>query len=83
MDKIFYNESSAVKLGWSPDWFGASHFDEELLKKVKKFQQEHGLTADGFVGPTTYRRIWTEREASLADYRPRRLPTGTNLILSQ
>ena len=35
MDKIFYNESSAVKLGWSPDWFGASHFDEELLKKVE------------------------------------------------
>ena len=73
MDKIFYNESSAVKLGWSPDWFGASHFDEELLKKVKKFQQEHGLTADGLVGPTTYRRIWTEREASLADYRPKNI----------
>lgn len=71
MDKIFYNESSAVKLGWSPDWFGATHFDEELLKKVKKFQQEHGLSADGLVGPTTYRRIWTEREASLADYRPK------------
>ena len=73
MDKIFYNESSAVKLGWSPDWFGASHFDEELLKKVKKFQQEHGLSADGLVGPTTYRRIWTEREASLADYRPKNI----------
>jgi len=71
MDKIFYNESSAVKLGWSPDWFGATHFDEELLKKVKKFQQEHGLSTDGLVGPTTYRRIWTEREASLADYRPK------------
>ena len=82
MDKIFYNESSAVKLGWSPDWFGASHFDEELLKKVKKFQQEHGLTADGLVGPTTYRRIWTERKHRLPTIDLRTLPTGTNLILS-
>ena len=22
MDKIFYNEGSAAKLGWTPDWFG-------------------------------------------------------------
>lgn len=73
MDKIFYNESSAVKLGWSPDWFGATHFDEDLLKKVKAFQRENGLTADGLVGPTTYRRIWTEREASLSDYRPKNI----------
>ena len=73
MDKIFYNESSAVKLGWSPDWFGATHFDEELLEKVEEFQREYGLTADGLVGPTTYRRIWTQREASLADYRPKNI----------
>ena len=75
MDKIFYNESSSAKLGWTPDWFGASHFDEDLLKKVRVFQKEHGLTADGLVGPTTYRRIWTEREASLMEHAPRELRT--------
>jgi len=45
MDKIFYNESSAVKLGWSPDWFGATHFDEVLLEKVRTFPRDYCLTA--------------------------------------
>ena len=35
MDKVFYNEGSAAKLGWSPDWFGASEFDEDLIKKIR------------------------------------------------
>ena len=67
IDKNFYNEASAAKLDWDPSWFGENEFDEELIRAVKKFQRAHGLTADGLVGPTTYRRIWTSREASISD----------------
>jgi len=69
MDKDFYNSSSAAKLGWAPDWFGCIEFDYNLVKAVKKWQRAKGLTGDGLVGPMTYRRIWTEREASISDYK--------------
>ncbi len=62
MDKIFYNESSSESLGWSPDWLGASDFDDDLIKRIVAFQKKHGLKADGLLGPGTYRRLWTERE---------------------
>ena len=68
MDKIFYNEASAAKLGWEPDWFGAEEIDEDLIEKVIEFQKSLGLTADGLVGPTTHRRIWTQRESKLSSY---------------
>ena len=64
MDKIFYNQASAEKLGWLPEWFGVQENDEDLVKAAKKWQRSMGLKADGLVGPTTYRRIWTERAAS-------------------
>ena len=70
MDKIFYNEAASVKLGWEPEWFGATEIDEVLVRNVKKFQKEHGLTADGLVGPTTFRRAWTQREAEIEKYQP-------------
>ncbi len=70
MDKDFYNSSSAAKLGWEPEWFGCSEFDHELVKAVQKWQRANGLKADGLVGPTTYRRIWTEREANISDHKP-------------
>jgi len=28
-------------------------YDDELIKKVKAFQAQHGLAADGIVGPVT------------------------------
>ena len=34
MDKIFYNEGSAAKLGWTPDWFGCDDFDDDLLRFI-------------------------------------------------
>ena len=71
MDKDFYNSSSASKLGWEPSWFGCDEFDVNLVKAVQKWQKENGLKADGLVGPATYRRIWTEREANITDHTPR------------
>jgi len=63
MDKVFYNKSSADSLGWEPEWFGVRHHDEKLVKAIRKWQKDRGLTADGLCGPSTYRRIWTERDA--------------------
>jgi len=68
IDKEFYNEASAAKLGWDPTWFGQCHFDKKLTLAIKKFQRENGLTADGLCGPGTFRRLWTYREANIADY---------------
>ena len=83
MDKIFYNQASAAKLGWAPEWFGAYEFDEDLLKKIRNFQRMHRLTADGMCGPTTYRRLWTDREAKLEHYEPveRKGGSKTNHII--
>jgi len=67
MDKVFYNKSSAESLGWKPEWFGAKHHDEILVKKIRKWQKESGFTADGLCGPDTYRRIWTDRESQITD----------------
>ncbi|MCK4709071.1 MAG: peptidoglycan-binding protein, partial [Gammaproteobacteria bacterium] len=35
-------------------------YDEKLISRVKKFQAEHGLTADGIVGPVTIIHLNTE-----------------------
>ena len=69
MDKIFYNQASSEKLGWLPEWFGVQENDEDLVKAAKKWQRSMGLKADGLVGPTTYRRIWTERESKISHYK--------------
>ena len=68
MDKDFYNKSSADSLGWDPSWFGCEEFDFNLVKAVQKWQKVNSLTADGLVGPMTYRRIWTERESNISDW---------------
>ena len=67
MDKSFYNLASSEKLGWKPDWFGRglSEFDEDLEEAIAKFQKEHKLKADGLCGPSTFRRIITDRESRL------------------
>lgn len=62
-DKIFYNESSAKSLGWDPSWLGAKAFDQALIKKIKQFQKENGLKADGLLGPTTFRILKAHKEA--------------------
>ena len=83
MDKVFYNEASAAKLGWEPSWFGASAFDDRLLRAIRKWQKQNGLTADGLVGPVTFRRLWTEREAAIDDWKPQKVisNSGGNVIV--
>ena len=66
MDKVFYNQSSAAKLGWEPEWFGADQNDEECVDAIAAWQKKNGIGADGMCGPSTYRRIWTEREKDIS-----------------
>jgi hypothetical protein len=68
MDKVFYNKSSADSLDWEPSWFGVLYHDEKLVKAIRKWQKDNGLAADGLCGPSTYRRIWTERDANISSY---------------
>jgi|TARA_R110001583_G_scaffold16196_32_gene65906 hypothetical protein len=70
MDKVFYNKSSQDSLGWEPSWFGCDYNDDDLVAAIKKWQKDNGLTADGLVGPMTFRRVWTEREADISDHIP-------------
>ena len=66
VDKYFYNQASRAKLGWEMDWFDASD-EGELIRNIRAFQKKCGLSPDGLCGPTTFRRIWTEREANASE----------------
>ena len=66
MDKVFYNQASEKKLGWEPYWFGAAQNDEDCVDAIAAWQTENGITADGMCGPSTYRRIWTDRERDIS-----------------
>ena len=66
MDKVFYNRSSSKSLGWKPSWFGVLNHDDELVEAIAAWQSDNGITADGLCGPSTYRRIWTDREVNIS-----------------
>lgn len=66
-EKINYNKRKAAKYGWEPSWFGADVFDANLIVKIKEYQRENGLSADGMCGPSTFRHIWTERQQDEPD----------------
>ena len=70
-NKIFYNEGSASKLGWTPEWFGCNKFNEKLISAIERFQKKCKVTADGCCGPSTYRRVLNERVANLEEHAPR------------
>jgi len=76
IDKIFYNEASASRLDWDPTWFGCLNFDEDLINAIKNWQKKHGILGDGLCGPTTFRRVWTEREMSISDHKPKKVMCG-------
>ena len=65
VDKEFYNEASASKLGWAADWFIPNHdlFDYKLTKAIKAYQVSRGLTGDGMCGPGTFRHINSDMES--------------------
>jgi len=63
---IDYNKRQAASVGWDPTWFDCFEFDNDLVDAIALFQKEYGLTADGYCGPSTYRRKYTER-VSLGD----------------
>jgi hypothetical protein len=68
IDKEFYNEASAAKLGWNPSWFACQSFDKKLTLAIKRWQRANNLTADGLCGPGTFRRVFTHREANISDH---------------
>jgi hypothetical protein len=70
IDKNFYNQASAAKLGWEPSWFGEKYYDENLVRAIKKWQRDHGAGADGLCGPMTFRRVWTERQEQIHYHEP-------------
>ena len=82
MDKDFYNESSAAKLGWEPEWFGCDEFDDDLADAIAKYQKARGMGADGLCGPGTFRVIYNERMADLEEYRPANSSVGEKFIIS-
>lgn len=61
-------------------------FDRDLDRAVRAFQQQRGLTADGVVGPTTYRTL-DEARWRLGDrlltHMPGNLLTGDDVIALQ
>ena len=81
MDKEFYNEASAARLGWDASWFIPGHFeyDTKLTKAIREFQKEHGLTADGLCGPTTYRRLVAHIEQN-KEYKKQELSSTSSCI---
>jgi len=80
IDKNFYNQSSGANLGWDPTWFGEKYFDDELVRAIKKWQRIRDLSPDGLVGPMTFRRIWTERQAEIDEHKPE-TPAYSNYIV--
>ena len=60
-----YNIGTSEKLGWKPEWFGCSDFNEELIDAIKDFQKEMGISQDGMCGPGTFRRKFSQRAGEL------------------
>ena len=82
VDKDFYNEASAAKLGWEPSWFIPEYtlFDRKLQSAIRAFQREHRLLADGMCGPTTYRRILAHVEAQQEMMAITLMPEGSDVL---
>ena len=58
-----YNKNKSEALGWKPEWFGCSSFDQNLIDAIKDFQKRMGLTVDGMCGSGTFRVINAEMQS--------------------
>tara|TARA_R100001440_G_scaffold18073_2_gene30446 strand:+ start:5664 stop:6488 length:825 start_codon:yes stop_codon:yes gene_type:complete len=67
-----YNENSAKKYNWFPEWFDCFDFGEELTDSISRFQKRIGLKPDGLCGPVTIKAKYSERM--------KQIPIGNNLI---
>ena len=74
-----YNAQTSRKYGWLPSWFGCTDFDDILIRQVKKFQEEHNLSADGMVGSMTYRRIYNHRIQHVSTWE-RKMGGGSHIV---
>ena len=78
-----YNRDSIIKYKWAPTWFGGESLDEELVDLICEFQEDLGLTPDGMVGPSTYRRVLTDfqsRSENFSGEKSRKRRIETSLI---
>lgn len=75
MTAIEYNKKSSTRLGWSPEWFGYTEINDELIDDIKEYQRDHGLTADGKIGKLTFRRLENDRELFSGKEDPPEEPT--------
>ena len=80
-DKLEYNKNKAQKYGWTPEWFGCNSFDADLLSAIISFQKKYGLSADGLCGSSTFRRLWTEREAEQENHQIQMQNEDKNYII--
>jgi N-acetylmuramoyl-L-alanine amidase len=76
-----------LRMGLLPDDTAATdHFDEGVELAVRAFQQQRGLTVDGMVGGSTYRRLdearWTLGDRVL-NHRPGNLMAGDDVFALQ
>jgi N-acetylmuramoyl-L-alanine amidase len=58
------NRKSSSENNWSPTWFGVHENNEELICKIKTFQERYGIAQTGIMDDSTLRRKLTEREAN-------------------
>jgi len=55
------NKKNAKKLGWKPEWFGATKFDNHLTERIEKFQKKYHLKRDGICDDITYKMLVLKR----------------------
>lgn len=75
-----YNLDESKRIGWNASILGLSKIDETFVEAVKTFQRKYNLSADGMLGPNTYRRIILEKDDA-NDVKPN-IPTwsGSSII---
>ena len=65
----FYNERSMRRFGWDVSWLALpdNATPRMIINAVKAFQKQEGLTTDGKLGPTTFRRLDSWRKLQLVN----------------